>query len=431
MDTQLKIQSSVQSTNGTNKKKIKRKNKTKSNCDLDVLNHTNSINTINTKLENCLLVNNHNKSRNGISRVKSNEDDFIIRNSLIDENETKTEKNTITIEQIKPIIHNNNNIRNNNNNNSKTNNNSSIDVQDTTISTTSEIPPPTDSKNIETLIYCNHPIETENINKDSLNSSVLSNKETNNSVMKNADQPNDATSLSSVSHSNIFLDDTPSTSSSIKQPSQSTSKESDILNYTIEFEEEEEQEEYEDEEHDDIQEGACALPLYNTDYAAAILDTATASVSYNLESKTIDNKHMVRAHVHESFDVLKDKDEVKDSKSKISFIETESYACENGVNVIYKEYESELQMPDIMRLIQKDLSEPYSIYTYRYFIHNWPKLCFLALHDDKCVGAIVCKLDTHRQRVKRGYIAMLAVDKDYRKLKIGTTLVRKAINVCI
>lgn len=43
----------------------------------------------------------------------------------------------------------------------------------------------------------------------------------------------------------------------------------------------------------------------------------------------------------------------------------------------YISYESELQMPDIMRLIQKDLSEPYSIYTYRYFIHNWPKLCFL------------------------------------------------------
>lgn len=45
--------------------------------------------------------------------------------------------------------------------------------------------------------------------------------------------------------------------------------------------------------------------------------------------------------------------------------------------VQYVSYESELQMPDIMRLIQKDLSEPYSIYTYRYFIHNWPKLCFL------------------------------------------------------
>lgn len=43
----------------------------------------------------------------------------------------------------------------------------------------------------------------------------------------------------------------------------------------------------------------------------------------------------------------------------------------------FVQYESELQMPMIMKIIQKDLSEPYSIYTYRYFIHNWPKLCFL------------------------------------------------------
>lgn len=97
----------------------------------------------------------------------------------------------------------------------------------------------------------------------------------------------------------------------------------------------------------------------------------------------------------------------------------------------YREYESELQMPSIMALIQKDLSEPYSIYTYRYFIHNWPRLCFLALHEGRCVGAIVCKLDIHRQNIRRGYIAMLAVDKDYRKLKIGTTLVQKAIQAML
>lgn len=99
--------------------------------------------------------------------------------------------------------------------------------------------------------------------------------------------------------------------------------------------------------------------------------------------------------------------------------------------ITYKVYESELELPSIMKLIQKDLSEPYSIYTYRYFIHNWPKLCYLALYENKCVGCIVCKLDIHRQMIKRGYIAMLAVDKDYRKLKIGTTLVQKAIRVMI
>ncbi|KAL1509345.1 hypothetical protein ABEB36_004100 [Hypothenemus hampei] len=91
-------------------------------------------------------------------------------------------------------------------------------------------------------------------------------------------------------------------------------------------------------------------------------------------------------------------------------------------------YESELQMPMIMKIIQKDLSEPYSIYTYRYFIHNWPKLCFLAMCDGHCVGAIVCKLDLHRKVVRRGYIAMLAVDQNYRKLRIGSTLVQMAIH---
>lgn len=45
--------------------------------------------------------------------------------------------------------------------------------------------------------------------------------------------------------------------------------------------------------------------------------------------------------------------------------------------ITYVQYTSEAQMPDIMRLMKADLSEPYSIYTYRYFIHNWPHLCIL------------------------------------------------------
>lgn len=51
--------------------------------------------------------------------------------------------------------------------------------------------------------------------------------------------------------------------------------------------------------------------------------------------------------------------------------------------------------------------------------------------DGNCVGAIVCKLDLHRKVIKRGYIAMLAVDKNYRKNGIGSTLVRRAIQEMI
>lgn len=55
-------------------------------------------------------------------------------------------------------------------------------------------------------------------------------------------------------------------------------------------------------------------------------------------------------------------------------------------------------------------------------------MCLLqAMCEDQCVGAIVCKLDLHRKVVRRGYIAMLAVDQNYRKLKIGSTLVQMAI----
>uniref|UniRef100_A0A0V0JAR4 N-alpha-acetyltransferase 30 n=1 Tax=Schistocephalus solidus TaxID=70667 RepID=A0A0V0JAR4_SCHSO len=113
-----------------------------------------------------------------------------------------------------------------------------------------------------------------------------------------------------------------------------------------------------------------------------------------------------------------------DSSRKAIFVDTEN-------NITFRQYESENDLQSIIPLISKDLSEPYSLYTYRYFIYNWPKLCLLAVNESgTCVGAIVCKLDYHEQ-VKRGYIAMLAVEKEYRKKGIGSTLVQLAINLMI
>ncbi|VDO22716.1 unnamed protein product [Haemonchus placei] len=92
-------------------------------------------------------------------------------------------------------------------------------------------------------------------------------------------------------------------------------------------------------------------------------------------------------------------------------------------------FKDETQIGDIMRLITKDLSEPYSIYTYRYFIHNWPELCVLAYDtiNNSYVGAVVCKLDRNAEGRRKGYLAMLAIDELYRKLGLGTRLVRRAI----
>ncbi|KAL3097599.1 hypothetical protein niasHT_023399 [Heterodera trifolii] len=93
-------------------------------------------------------------------------------------------------------------------------------------------------------------------------------------------------------------------------------------------------------------------------------------------------------------------------------------------------------LPDIMRLIGRELSEPYSVYTYLYFIHQWPDLCVLAIDcaDEQIVGAILCKLDRNAldERdciLSRGYIGMLAVEESYRGHGIGTRLIRTVIEL--
>mmetsp|Transcript_21121 Transcript_21121/g.62449 ORF Transcript_21121/g.62449 Transcript_21121/m.62449 type:complete len:190 (+) Transcript_21121:3-572(+) len=89
-------------------------------------------------------------------------------------------------------------------------------------------------------------------------------------------------------------------------------------------------------------------------------------------------------------------------------------------------YRDETDLEGIMTLIAADLSEPYSIFTYRYFIHQWPSLSFVAMSNGSIIGTIVCKMDEHKTGAMRGYVAMLAVDKTFRKRGIGKWLVREA-----
>ncbi|GAB7324671.1 hypothetical protein MBLNU13_g08545t1 [Cladosporium sp. NU13] len=104
-------------------------------------------------------------------------------------------------------------------------------------------------------------------------------------------------------------------------------------------------------------------------------------------------------------------------------------------NLRYVSYGTEKEspfLPAIRQLISNDLSEPYSIYVYRYFLYQWGHLCFMALDDDdNLIGVIVCKLEPHRGGPMRGYIAMLATRKDYRGHGIATSLVKMAIEKMI
>ncbi|KAH7080701.1 acyl-CoA N-acyltransferase [Paraphoma chrysanthemicola] len=97
--------------------------------------------------------------------------------------------------------------------------------------------------------------------------------------------------------------------------------------------------------------------------------------------------------------------------------------------VQYEAHKEEQYLPVIRQLISKDLSEPYSIYVYRYFLYQWGDLCYMALDPttSALIGVIICKLETHRSGTFRGYIAMLAVQEPYRGRGIASKLVQMAI----
>lgn len=107
----------------------------------------------------------------------------------------------------------------------------------------------------------------------------------------------------------------------------------------------------------------------------------------------------------------------------------------NAPDLRYVRYENSREkeyVAAMRQLISKDLSEPYSIYVYRYFLYQWGDLCFLAMDDkDEMVGVVVSKLEPHRDGPLRGYIAMLAVREEYRGRGIATKLVRMAIDAMI
>ncbi|KAJ9611084.1 N-alpha-acetyltransferase 30 [Cladophialophora chaetospira] len=109
----------------------------------------------------------------------------------------------------------------------------------------------------------------------------------------------------------------------------------------------------------------------------------------------------------------------------------------NPPGIRYLQYSLEREpeyLPQIRELISKDLSEPYSIYVYRYFLYQWAELCFMAVDttdNDKLAGVVICKLEPHRGGPMRGYIAMLATKEKFRGKGIATTLVSKAIDLMI
>lgn len=97
---------------------------------------------------------------------------------------------------------------------------------------------------------------------------------------------------------------------------------------------------------------------------------------------------------------------------------------------VYVSYTGEKQMKLIQELCAANLSEPYSVFTFRFFVNNWPYLTYLAMDKKngmKCVGLIVAQL----KQSMEGYIAMLVVDQSQRRKGLGTKLVHRSISKMI
>jgi len=106
---------------------------------------------------------------------------------------------------------------------------------------------------------------------------------------------------------------------------------------------------------------------------------------------------------------------------------SESPASSEEQPVIYSYSNGESDIEKIKALMDVHLSEPYSVFTYRFFINECPLQTILAHIGNEFVGACVGKSEMHLGKTMRGYIAMLAVEKPYRKRGIATILVKKVI----
>ncbi|KWU45837.1 acyl-CoA N-acyltransferase, partial [Rhodotorula sp. JG-1b] len=107
--------------------------------------------------------------------------------------------------------------------------------------------------------------------------------------------------------------------------------------------------------------------------------------------------------------------------------------------ISYRAYQGEQDLDVIVRLVDDELSEPYNLYTYRYFLDDWCVELSQAYAGEIPIGVIVCKQEPHpkssksvpipdrpgeRRPLMRGYLAMLSTRKEYRGRGVGELFLR-------
>ena len=102
---------------------------------------------------------------------------------------------------------------------------------------------------------------------------------------------------------------------------------------------------------------------------------------------------------------------------------------------LFKTYPGNHQRQRIIELMTKYLSEPYPVYTYMYFLDLFPDCTILCYDKNKknennelfVCGAVVGNINRKPDKIQ-GYIAMLAVEEEYRKKGLGRKMVELLID---
>ncbi|MEM1620073.1 MAG: ribosomal protein S18-alanine N-acetyltransferase [Fervidicoccaceae archaeon] len=89
-------------------------------------------------------------------------------------------------------------------------------------------------------------------------------------------------------------------------------------------------------------------------------------------------------------------------------------------------------LPAVIEINRSSLPENYPFYFFREHLENWPEAFLVAEIEGKVVGYVMCRVEVgfgHLNKVpmRRGHVISLAVAERYRRLGIGTALMKEAI----
>lgn len=107
-----------------------------------------------------------------------------------------------------------------------------------------------------------------------------------------------------------------------------------------------------------------------------------------------------------------------------------------GKFIRYEQFQgTDAEMDFIVDLFTRELTEPYSSFTYQHFVFNWPDLCITAFGVEAAekpdaatvgekVGCVVSRVTRKGPKMPlRGYVAMFAVVPNFRGFRLGSRLV--------